>query len=376
MRTHHFVAMAVLLSAGCLTLAWRPMPPGQRWVRVAAEQALPGFAPSLRQVPPAVDAVLLDYARAGDRLLVAQAEAALLRHPAITPRVLSRYGRDPGFQAVLRQYGADVVLPVAYFLDHRVASLAAVHYLGSHLSELQNHLSAWWEGKPVSLGPAQSGPLTPLERGRYAIACIAGDGYDFIGQFRATASQQVAWIQSERALEDLDAWFAGGIRRLDSKLQTGRPVSLGDAGGAGLDVAALAALPALKLAQGLRRADRGARAADDAERAATRRPARPRAGGFVRRIGRHARWPARLGAAYLVLRHPALVSDWLAALARSVGLPVSLTVFAGWVLLLAPLLTLALGVWRLLAWPARGLWRGARWLGGRRLRPRVARIGA
>lgn len=53
---------------------------------------------------------------------------------------------------------------------------------------------------------------------------------------------------------------------------------------------------------------------------------------------RYAKWPALIGASYIVLAHPSIVSDLLVELGNVLGIPAFLMLFLGWLLILLPIL--------------------------------------
>src|SRR3546814_15158866 len=51
------------------------------------------------------------------------------------------------------------------------------------------------------------------------------------------AKADVSWIQTERVLEGINSFFAGGLKGLETKLRRDEPIVAGDVGWAALDVA-------------------------------------------------------------------------------------------------------------------------------------------
>lgn len=324
------LAMAAVLAA-LLALTWRPVPIEERRIRIEAQRAFPelagGRGPAVR-VPVEVQAQLLDYA--DDELLLLKARAAVLARPDMAARILPLYGATPEFREILRRHGEAVLPPIAHFLDNEVMTLALVDAAGRAVDKLKG------AGRPA---------LTPEQRGWHAVRFIQAEGHDFLGQFEVGADGRTRWLHTERVLEGLGALFAGGVRDLERKYRTGAEVTAGDLGWAAVDaVAVLGAVHILRAgkvaASAVRTGEAGARASAAAARLA-------RAGKIGLAGAGRAKWPAILAATYVVLRHPGVVSEFLAGLAGTLGVPAWLAVFGGWLLLLLPIMYLALPLLRL-----------------------------
>lgn len=414
------VAVACLIAASTI-MTVRPAAREGVAIRDRAIEALPGLADTIRQSPPGVAAVLLHYAQGQHRVALDVAEAALLKYPKMAREVLPVYGDRPAFLAILTRYGTSIFPPIDYFMGHRVRSVEAMAYAARkiHAARKGFHDATATLEKVLGFGPsdhratrmsadmhgsgetrgggalvdhrrgrtaARESPdrnhrgqaadhethemhLTPAQRGEFAIRFINRQGHDFLGQFAVGRNGQVVWLQSERILQDLNTFFAGGIRTLDKRYRTGQPVTLNDAGWATADV--LGAAGGLKLFSAAARGGRldesfggVARSAETVEPstrtagAATRlravaRHGAPgdqlvgagRLGAWVLRRARYAKWPAVVGTVYLMVRHPSVISGMLVRVAHVVGLPAGLVEYLGWFLLVLPLLYL--GSWGL-----------------------------
>ncbi|EAR21567.1 hypothetical protein [Nitrococcus mobilis] len=350
-----------IVSATLISLAAHPEPYEHRLQRVALQEALPQMAGVLAHEPAAVKAVFLHYA--GNEALVLNARLALLRYPVKTRRILSLYGTDPAFQEALGAYGASVIPPIDYFLGHDIGTLKVLKFAGEAVTAASRF---WKGGAPVPTertAANNDGVLAAPGRGRYAIAFIQKEGHDFLGQFVVDAAGQVHWIQSERVLQGISSFFAGGIRSLETKYRTDEEVGTADYLWAGVDVlATAAAVKALRVsrtgaatagagAETVAAGGRGARAAESASlmrRTAALAPGLIRAGGLG---GRIAKYGAIAATAYIVLRHPSLITGLAGEVARLAGVPtwpVQLTV---WSVLLLPVLYLGVFLLRLVLRP-------------------------
>lgn len=361
MRKLSVLLVLSILAATLISLTAHPEPYEHRLQRVALQEMLPQLAGVLAHESATVKAVFLHYA--GDEALVLNARLALLRYPVKTRRILSLYGTDSAFQEALAAYGPSVIPPIDYFLDHDIGTLKVMKFA----EEAVTAASRFWKGDASTpaerIAADNDGTLVAPERGRYAIAFIQKEGHAFLGQFVVDAAGEVHWVQSERVLQGISSFFAGGIRTLETKYRTDEDVGIADYLWAGVDVlATAAAVKALRVSRTgaatagagpeiVAAGGRGARAAESASlmrRTAVLAPALIRAGGL-------GGWIVKYGAvavtAYIVLRHPSLITSLVGEVARLAGLPawpVQLTV---WSVLLLPLLYIGVFLLRLVLRP-------------------------
>jgi hypothetical protein len=348
-----FVLAALL--ATLFSLAADPVPVEQKLIRIHASDVLGGF-PGIEHESVDLQAVLADMA--DDPLLVLKARAALLKYPFIARQLLLIYGGEPEFQAILRQHGDSVLPPIHYFVSNPIGSIEWMNRAGT-----QYELFKKWFGdsKRTSDVVDSEQPLTPTERGWYAVQYIDTEGHDFLGQFLVNPEGKVEWLASERVLEGLNQFFAGGLRQLEKRHRMDEPISAADIGWAALDVVVFAsAVKVLRIgrfaAANTGNASRGTRSAALAVRFS-------RGGRLVLSSARYAKWPLIVGAGYVVITHPSLINDFLVELADVIGAPALLIQFVGWFLLLMPALYLLRG----LLWLITPLLQAVLWSIGRLL---------
>lgn len=394
MRKLAVVLVAALVGAALISLSAGSETYPERLTRAAAQEALPEAAAMLKSEPAAVNAVFLGYA--GDQALVLNARLALLRYPDKARRVLTLYGTAPAFTAVLKEYGPAVVPPIHYFLVNRVRTLELMRYTGETLEAAQTMVENLWgdvpEDSPPQANVGGDRPLTPVERGWYAIAFIQREGHSFLGQFVLDADGSVEWVQSERAMQGVADFFTGGVRTLETKYRRDETLSGEDYLWAGVDVlVAVASLKALRAARlGTAATGAGAESAAAGGEAAAAGARASRTTGLLGRAGlatadlsraagiggRVARYGAVAAAAYLVVRHPGLITGFAGDVARVAGLPPWLVQFGVWALLLLPAFYLALFALRLVLRPTVVVigivGRGMSWLERRRIRSAAA----
>lgn len=348
------IVLFALVAGGVLTAVASHEPFEPRMVRLEAQRALPSLAPALAEESPEINALFLSYA--GEPALWAAAWLAIRNHGDLAREALLDYGLDPAFQRVLVRFGADAVLPVTYYRDHDIATLRAQHWLGTRYRAASEQLSRWWqddaekasEANPTTTDDeATPATLTPARRGQIAIAILEAEGHGFLGQFVIDADGEVQWLQSERVVSDIGDFFTGGLRDLESQWRRGEPVGVADLGWAGVDL--LVMTSAIKVLRTGRAVRAGAAVEGQGARAAGRGVLV--GGGRFVNLSRAAKVAAVTGTAYVVLRHPSLVSALGANVGRWLGWPVWLGQFLIWTLVLLPLLIVARFVYRWLLAP-------------------------
>ncbi|WP_110678393.1 hypothetical protein [Salinicola sp. RZ23] len=372
-------ALIALLFAAGIVLVASPQAFDQRLVSLEAQRALPDQAEMLAQESPALNAVFL--AMADDPTLWMSARLAILHYGDAARDVLVDYGLDPAFQQVLARYGADSVLPVIYYREHDIATLRLQHWLGERYRQVSHRLTQWWgeEGagddtqvdtsrqnsaRVEAQGTIQEdtqndtqddtqndtrdstpsdepAELTPLMRGRLAIAALAVEGHDLLREFVIGPNGEVTRVQSERLVSDIGDLFTSGVRGLERQWRRGESIDAVDVGWAGVDLLVMAS--AVKVLRAGRALRAGAAVEGQGARAASRGVL---AGGRFATLSRGAKVAAVAGSAYLVVRHPSLISAAGASAARWLGWPVWLGQFGVWLLVLWPLLIVVRFVYR------------------------------
>lgn len=353
-----------LVGAALITIFSPPRPLDQQLLTLQVEQAAPEMADEVRDEPPEIQALLLSYA---DRpALLMKARLALMRYPDLARPVLLSLGDSEAFQGVLSRYGEDVVLPVHYFYTNEVMTLEFLRRLGDSAQSAMAAVRGLWAADPAGAAGAADAPaggasqaLTPDERAMYAVVFLEQEGYDFLGQFVVNARGDVAWVQTERVLEGLNQFFAGGIRSLESRVRRDEAVTAADVGWAAVDVAV--GVGAFKVLRMGRTAAAGTGSLTFSQRSAVVGAGLWRGSTLGTRLVKYGA-PAVL--AYVAVRHPSVINSMLGSAAQAMGLPVQLVQFAGWTLLLLPVVWLLRLALRPLAWLVWGLARFLRGLDG------------
>jgi len=336
-----------LLVAALASYASRPVPIEQKLISIQAREVMPGFD-DIGGEPIEVQAAILDLG--DDPLVLLKARAALLAYPEMARTILPLYASEPEFREVLRRYGENALPPIHYFIQHPVSSVEWMNKAARQYERARDYI-AQLRGKDVEPGQ-EADPLTPEERGWYAVNFIRNEGHDFLGQFVVDASGQTQWVQTERITEGITQFFTSGVRQLEANYRTGEDISVSDIGWASVDVLVFgSAVKVLRAGRTAAKATQGARLSTRSAALAARITG---SGRLILRSARYARWPVIVGAGYLVVTHPSLINDFFAGVADVLGVSPMLIQLAGWLLILVPAFYLA--SW--LLWPAIALLKG------------------
>ncbi|MFG6666828.1 hypothetical protein ACGK9R_06935 [Halomonas sp. HNIBRBA4712] len=326
------IGLAGLLTALASSEAFEP-----RLVRLEAQRALPSLDAALADESAEINALFLHYA--DTPALWMNAHLALERQGAAAREVLLAYAFLPEFQDVLARFGPEALLPIIYYREHDVATLKARHWLGERYREA----SRWWsEADELPVEPAE---WNADQRGLMGIALLAEEGHALLNQFAIDAQGDIHWLQSERIVTGVGDFFTSGVRGLEGRWRRGEAIGAADVGWAGVDLLLMAStvkvLRAGRLARGARVGSVEARATQTGARSG----ALAGAARFTT-LPRVAKLAALTTTAYVVIRHPSLISALGANVARWLGFPAWVGQFALWLIVLLPLLIVVRLVWR------------------------------
>ncbi len=341
MRKLLLICSLALLAAVIVSVVSRPVPIEQKLIQVHASDVLEGF-PAIEKERVEVQAVLLDFA--DDPLLLLKAQAAFIRHPEMARVIFPLYGAEPEFWDILRRYGENILPPIHHFVSRPIGSIEMMNKAAQKYRAAKEFFTRAPDDQTSgNQARKQPGELSPEERGWYAVNFIQSEGHDFLGQFIIDAQGETQWVGTERVLEGLNQFFASGVRNLEINYRSGEEITAGDIGWASVDVLVFAsALKVLRMGRAAavttKGASRGTRSAAFAARVT-------HSGRMVLSSARYAKWPVIIGAGYLVIAHPSIISDVLAGVADVLGYPAWLVQFLGWLLILIP--ALYIGSWLL-----------------------------
>ncbi|MGP9567787.1 hypothetical protein ACT3RP_10125 [Halomonas sp. AOP5-B2-8] len=344
------LAIATVLAGGLSALAsseaFEP-----RLVRLEAQRTLPSIEASLAQESADLNAVFLHYA--SDQALWMNAQLAIMRYGDIARVALLEYAALPEFQQVLVRFGPDAVLPIIYYHDNDIATLRAQHWVGEHYQQL----SRWWNEDAEQA--QRQGEVTevsvwsPYRRGQMGIALLEAEGHGLLNQFVVGSAGDVHWLQGERVVAGLSDFFTSGLRNLENQWRRDEAIGAVDVGWAGVDLLLMASTVKVLRAGGVARDARLSSVEAQGARSGLRSGLAAGGGRFAS-LPRMAKVAAVAGTAYVVVRHPSLVSALGANVAKWLSLPVWLGQFVIWLLVLLPVLLMVRFVWRWILVPV--LW--------------------
>lgn len=335
------------------TISSRPMLIEERLIQIQAEDILRDF-PRIENEPLEVQAALLDMA--DDELLLLKARAAYLRYPDMTREIFPVFGPEPEFREILRLYGENILPPIHHFFNNPIGSIELMNDLANKYEAAVEFFTGNEKAGDDTAG-RQNNPrkekLTREERGWYAVRFIQEEGHDFLGQFVVNDQGDIIWVRTERVLENINQFFASGIRNLEIQHRTGDDISAADIGWASVDVLVFAsALKLLRVGRAVAVSSRGAARGTRSAALAARLTA---SGRMLMTTARYAKWPAVVGVGYLVVTHPGIINDFLAEVSEILGYPAKLVQFLGWMLILLPVLYIGSWVFRLIVRPSLAL---------------------
>ncbi|RTZ41549.1 hypothetical protein EKL30_13325 [Candidimonas sp. SYP-B2681] len=363
MKTLVVAILLALLAALLITGLYKPKPLEAQLLNLQVAQTMPEMADELTGETAEIQALFLSYT--DDPVLLAKARLALLRYPDLARPIFLTYGEHQNFREVLRTYGEDITLPIHYFTTHEVLTLEVMRGVSETSQSALNAIRGLWNDKEPGQAVA-NGALSSEERGNYAIQFIKADGYDFLGQFVISPKGEVGWVQTERVLEGINSFFAGGVRGLESKFRRDETIAVSDVGWAALDVAiGVSALKVLRMGKG---AAAGGRSLSFSERSAALGAGLWRGSAIGARVVKYGA-PAVL--AYIAIRHPSVINSFFGYTAEKLGLPVGLVQVVGWTLVLTPIMLLLRFILGPLGWTLAAMGRMFRW-SDRMLRRRSA----
>ncbi|WP_166264672.1 hypothetical protein [Marinobacter caseinilyticus] len=345
MKKLFMVCGLALILATVFSLIARPVPIEQKLIKIHASDVLDGF-PGIEDEPVEVQAILLDLA--DDPLLVLKAQAAFIRYPDMARNQFRLYGTEPEFQDILRQYGENILPPIHHFISQPIHSIELMNQAAQRYQAVKRYFNGTQASDVPNSAPDNEAQnrrrtLSPEERGWFAVNFIHSEGHDFLGQFIVDDQGDTQWIVTERVLEGVNQFFTSGIRGLETNYRAGEELTLGDFGWASVDVLMFAS--AVKVLGVGRAAAATTKGASRGTRSAALAVRVSQSGRLVLNSARYAKWPLIIGAGYLVVSHPSLISDLFAGLAEVLDYPVLAVQIVGWFLLLLP--ALYLGRWLL-----------------------------
>ncbi len=300
----------LLLLSIFLALIVSTLWPGQSFeeqlIRIQAQQELGNSISTIEDESIEIQSVLLDYS--DHKELILKTQLAMMKFPDKTRELLLLFGSEPEFREILLAYGEDVVPVIHYFYTTDIKQTIK---LRDDAGKLINDLKSWWNDRD----PEIAQELGPEQQAWYAIQFIKNDGYDFLGQFAIDDQGEVKWIQTERITESVTAFFSSGVRGLETRYVTDQEISGNDLLWAGVDVLAVAGT--LKLLRAGRQVARTGKSIG-LTRTTTLFGSRLMKTGLAGRIFKVS---AVAATAFVVIKHPTLITSAFAEIGRLIGIP-------------------------------------------------------
>jgi len=292
-------------------------------IRLQVKQELGGdIYESIKNEPIDIQALLLDYS--DNKELVLKSIIAIMKYGDKTRKVLSLYGEEAEFKEVLIDYGEITIPIIHYFIENEITSLKVMQTVETVKEASKNLWDRIVGNKQNDTAPEQK-KLDPKERGGYALNFIKKEGHNFLGQFVIDKHENVKWIQTERVLEGIKSFVAGGVSDLETKYQKGEEITNSDIFWAGTDVLAMAGTVKL-----LRIGKAAARSGKQVGIAIRTRAFASKILSKGKILPKIAQYSAVAATLYIVAKHPALISSILATFAQSSGLNPLIVKTLGW----------------------------------------------
>ncbi len=298
-----FISIILVLAASTF---WPADSFEEQLIRIQAKSELGDEIKTIEDESIEIQSVLLDYSE--DKELVLKTQLAMMKYSDQTRKLLLLFGSDSGFQNILIAHGERVIPVIDHFLTSDI--MQSIKFRDS-AGNLINDLKNWWNDQegdiPTELGSEQ--------QGWYAIQFIKNEGDDFLGQFVIDDQGKVEWIQTERITEGLTAFFSSGVRGLETRYVTDQKITANDLLWAGVDVLAIGGT--LKLLRAGRQVARTGKSMG-VMRTTSLFGSRLLKSGFA---GRLLKYSSVAATAFVVIKHPSLITSALAEIGSMIGIP-------------------------------------------------------
>lgn len=322
MKKFYVLLLASIFLALIITTLWPGHSFEEQLIWIQAKKELGDTVNNIEDPSIEIQSVLLDYSE--DRELVLKAQLALMKYPEQAREILLLFGSELEFQEILLAYVESVIPVIHYFLTTDIKRTIKLRdNAGKFASDFKKK---WWNGIENNNDETQH-DFGLEQQGWYAIQSIKNGGHDFLGQFAVDDQGEVKWIQTERVTEGLTAFFTSGIRGLETRYATEQEITGDDLLWAGVDV--LAAAGTLKLLRAGRQVARTGKSIG-LTRTTTLFGSRLMMTGFA---GRLFKYSAIAATAWVVIKHPSLISSLFAEVGQLFGIPPILAQIIGVALL-------------------------------------------
>lgn len=328
-----FFVTAIVASLAICRL-WQPASYEEELIRIQVEQEVAYIDKSIMNEPVEVQLMLLDYSR--DKELVLKSWIALSKYPEKAREILSLYGSEPEFKEILANYGESIIPPIQYFQENDIWSVMAMNSMARGIQSATESAMSLWNRitgsehtNSNSATQVQTTEFGQKQRGWYAVNFIKQEGHHFLGQFVVDKEKKVKWVQTDRILEGITSFFAGGLRTLETKHDVGDDITTSDVFWAGVDVAVVAgSLKLLRAGKAVARSGKELSLVSRTRIFASRLLSK---GEIFQKLGKYGAVAATV---YIIATHPSLINSAFAEVAKLAGLNPLIVQFAGWSLII------------------------------------------
>lgn len=327
-------SLTAIVASLAICQFWQPGSYEEELIRIQVEQEIAHIDQAIVNEPAEIQLMLLDYS--GDKELTLKAWIALSKYPEKAREILLMYGSEPEFKEILSNYGESIIPPIQYFQENDVWSITAINSVSGGIQSAAESAKSLWnriagneQADSNSTIETQIPELGPKERGWYAVNFIEKEGHHFLGQFVVDKENKVKWIQTDRILEGITSFFAGGLRTLETKYDLGDDIKTGDVFWAAVDVALVAG--SLKLIRAGKAVTSSGKELSLVSRTRIFGSRLLSKSTVFQRLGKYG---ALAATAYIIATHPSLINSALASAAKLMGMNPFLIQFVGWSLII------------------------------------------
>ncbi|MFK8067281.1 MAG: hypothetical protein AB8D52_03470 [Gammaproteobacteria bacterium] len=314
------IIFSILLALAMIFL-WPADQFDEQLIRLEAENELGDSIKNIQKESVDLQAVLLDYS--DDQELILKSQIALIKYPQQTRTVLLEFGSENSFKDIFLEHGEVVIPVINYFLITDIKQ--SIKFM-DNAGKFAHDFKDWWS-REVADDQDQKETLELLEsdinsdqnltnkkQAWYSIQFIKNGGHDFLGQFSISPQGEVKWIQTERVVEGVSSFFTSGVRELETRYVTDQEITGNNLLWASVDVLAVAGT--LKLLRASRQVARSGKSIS-LTRQTSLFGSRLLKSGFA---GQLFKVSAIAGTGWLLIKHPSLITSFLAEAGELIGI--------------------------------------------------------
>ena len=295
----------------------------EQLIRIQARQELGGSISTIEDESIEIQSVLLDYSDHEE--LVLKIQLAMMKYPYQTRELLEMFGSKAEFREIILLYGDSVIPVINYFLTTEL----------NIFTKVMNGVSHYWHGTKKYIGRKFGNneeteeapkPVGKEDLAWNAILVIKDHGHNILGQFVTNTNGEVKRSRIEQYGEAILDFLTGGLKNVEIRYLKDQDIRIKDLAMAGVDVAIVGGFWKLlrsgklivltgKSVRVMRTSLFGSRLLKS---------------GFA---GRTLKYSSVAATAFVVLKHPTLITSAFAEVGRLIGIPPMLAQMIGIALL-------------------------------------------